>query len=120
MTGWAGTAVAVSSLLVAVWCLVSAVRGRGLDVGQVVGLAVVEVLALVHAGYGVSALARGQRPHEYATFVGYLVAFVLLIPLGTLLARLEPTRWGSIVALVACLAQAVLVLRLHQVWTGVG
>jgi hypothetical protein len=120
MTDWAGTAVVVASLLAAGWCLVGVVRGRGLDPGQLLGLGAVELLVLVHAGYGIAGLARGHHPHEYGTFVGYVIAFVLILPLGTLLARLEPTRWGSVIALVACLVEPVLVVRLHQVWTGVG
>ncbi|MEN3308774.1 MAG: hypothetical protein V7603_4976 [Micromonosporaceae bacterium] len=120
MTGWAGTAVVVAALLVAGWCLIGAARRRGLAIGQLVGLALVELLVLVHAGYGISGLAGGHRPHEYATFVGYLIAFPLVLPLGAVLARLEPTRWGSVIAAVACLVDAVLVARLHQVWTGVG
>jgi hypothetical protein len=120
MTDWAGTAVVVAALVVAAWCLLGAARGRGIDRYQLAGLAVVEALVLVHTAYGISGLAGGHRPREYATFVGYLVAFPLILPLGTLLARLEPTRWGSVVAAGACLVDAVLVLRLHQVWTGVG
>jgi hypothetical protein len=117
---WAGIAVVVSTLLMAAWCLVTAARGQGIEVPQLAGLALVEVLVLVHTGYGVSSLAGGHRPHEYATFVGYLIAFPLMIPLGTLLARLEPTRWGAVIAAVACLVDTVLIVRLHQVWTGVG
>jgi hypothetical protein len=120
MTDWAGIATAVGALIVAAWCLLGAARGRGLDARQFAALALVEVLVLVHTGYGVAGLAGGHRPSEYATFVGYLIAFPLVLPLGTLLARLEPTRWGSVIAAVACLADAVLIVRLHQVWAGVG
>jgi hypothetical protein len=118
MTEWAGTAVVVASLLVAAWCLVAVARGRALSVAHFAGLALVELLVLVHVGYGVAALARGDRPHEYATFIGYLIAFSIVLPVAGLLARLEPTRWGSVIAVAGCLVDAVLVLRLHQVWTG--
>jgi len=118
--GWTGTAVAVASLATAAWCLAWVARGRALAIGQVAALALVELLALVHVGYGVAELARGHRPHEYGIVVGYLIAFPLIVPAGYLLARLEPTRWGTAIAGVACLVDAVLVLRLHQVWTGVG
>ncbi len=111
---------AIVSLAVAAWCLAWTARGRGLAVAHLGALALVELLALVHVGYGVAELARGHRPHEYGTFIGYLVAFPLIIPFGYLLARLEPSRWGPAIAGVACLVDAVLVLRLHQVWTGVG
>jgi hypothetical protein len=120
MSDWAGTAVVVAALLVAAWCLVGVVRGRGPDVGQLIGMAAVELLVLVHAGYAVRGLVGGHHPREYLTFLGYLATFVLLAPLGAGFARLEPTRWGSAITLVACLVDAVLIGRLQQVWSGVG
>src|SRR5882672_8709675 len=119
MTQWPGTAVAVASLVVAAWCLVEAARRRAPNLVQLVGLGLVEALVLVHVGYAVAALAGGGRPHEYATFIGYLIAYCVIVPLAAVLARMEPTRWGSLIAGAACLVDAVLVVRLHQVWTGV-
>jgi hypothetical protein len=120
MTDWAGTAVVVSGLLVAVWCLVSVVRARAVDRNQLIGLVLVQLLVFVHIGYGIGDLARGGHPNEYATFIGYLIAFGLVIPVAIALVRAEPTKWGALIAAVACVVDAILVLRLHQVWTGVG
>jgi hypothetical protein len=61
-------------------------------------------------------LAQGQRPHEFGTFVGYLFAIFLIVPVAAVLARMEPTRWGSVIATAGCLVDAVLIVRLGQVW----
>ena len=41
-------------------------------------------------------------------------------PVDGVLARLEPTRWGALIATIGCVVVAVLIVRLDQVWTGVG
>jgi hypothetical protein len=118
MSHWPGTAVTIGALLVAAWCLVEVARNRPPGRLQYAGLAVVEALVLVHLGAAIVALAGGARPHEYGTFLGYLIAYVIVVPMGFLLARAEPTRWGSVIACVACLIDAVVVVRLNQVWSG--
>jgi hypothetical protein len=115
-----GTAVIVVALLLGAWCLLAAYRDRAVGRYELVGLGVVQALVLAEIVTGVVHLANGQRPHELVTFVGYLMAIFLILPLGALLARLEPTRWGSVIAGVAGLVVAVLVLRINQIWTGIG
>jgi hypothetical protein len=115
-----GTAVIVASLLAAAWCLVTTLRRRPIRTGQLVGLAAVQALVVAQIVTAVVHLAQGQRPHEYVTFVGYLIAIFLILPVAGALARLEPTHWGSLIATVGCLVVAVLIVRLDQVWTGVG
>jgi hypothetical protein len=115
-----GVTLTIVSLLVAVWCLVSTLRNRPIDVSHLVGLAIVQVLVIAEIVAGISHLAGGQRPHELVTFIGYLIAIFLIPPLAAVLARMEPTRWGSLIALVGCLVVPVLILRINQIWTGVG
>lgn len=117
---WPGTAVVVTSLLLAAWALVATVRKRPPDRGQLIGLAVVDLLAIVYVVTSVVEMAGGARPGAMATYIGYLFAFVLIPALAAVLARLEPSRWGSLIVVIAGLVMAVLVVRLHQVWTGVG
>jgi peptidoglycan/LPS O-acetylase OafA/YrhL len=115
-----GVAVAASALAVAAWSLIAVIGDRAIDRSHLVGLGLVQVLACVLIGYAAVRLSHGAHPRQYATFIGYLVAFFLVVPLATLLAKLEPTRWGSVIVMVAGLVMAILVLRLDQVWTGVG
>jgi ammonia channel protein AmtB len=81
---------------------------------------VLEAAALAMVAWAAVGLARGHRVHETITMYGYLVAFLLVPPAGGALARLEPTRWGSLIIGVTGLVEAVLVVRLQQVWSGVG
>ena len=113
---WLGTAVIVGALLAAAWCLVATLRDRPVDGSHLVALGVVQALVLAQIVVALVHLAQGQRPHSMTTFVGYLVAIFLIVPAGALLARLEPTRWGSLIATVACVVDAVLIVRLNQVW----
>jgi hypothetical protein len=81
------------------------------------GLALLlEVALLVLVVAGIVRLATTDRELETATYVGYLVAPVLLLPLAAFWALTERTRWGPSVMIIGCLAVPVLLLRLEQVW----
>ena len=55
-------------------------------------------VVLVQSVVAVVRLATGDHPVELPTFVGYLLTTVLFMPAGLSLARMEPTRWGSVIA----------------------
>jgi len=106
----------VVSLAVAAWAAVTAARDKPPNGLHYAALGAVELLILAWAVVAVVALAGGDRPAALGTFLGYLVVAVLVVPAGAGLARLEPTRWGSVIVAAACVILPVLVLRLHQVW----
>ncbi|MGW2621832.1 hypothetical protein [Micromonospora taraxaci] len=110
----------VLSLLVAAWALVVAVRQRPPDRVQFVGLAVLEVSLLVLGVLALVAVGDGDRPGEPGAFFGYLVTLVCLPPLAWVLARMEPTRWGSAIVCAVCLVTPVVVVRLQQTWEVLG
>ncbi|MEU8420388.1 hypothetical protein AB0C15_05890 [Micromonospora sp. NPDC048835] len=118
--GIVATVPIVLSLLVAVWALVAAVRHRPPDRVQVVGLAVLEVALLVLTVLALVAVGGGDRPGEPGAFFGYLVTLVCLPPLAWVLARMEPTRWGSAIVCAVCLVAPVVVVRLQQTWEVLG
>jgi hypothetical protein len=111
------TVIMIASLLVGGWCFVAAARDRWIDVSHLVGLVLVELAVLVQTVLAAVALGRGDRPVEFATFVGYLVVTVLLLPAAVVLSFLERTRWGAVIAGGGAVVTAVLVLRLTQVWS---
>jgi len=113
-----GTAVAVAALLLAAWTLVPVIRNRPPGLTHWLGLVFVQALVVAETIVGIEHLRAGAHPQEYATFIGYLVALFLVLPLAMLLARLEPTRWGSLIILVAAVVVPVLILRVNQVWSG--
>lgn len=117
MLGWIVT---VAALAVALLCLVAAIRNRPPDRSHYIGAGLVEVAALVLTVVAVIAMIGGDRPAEVGTFVGYLFTFLALPPVAIGLARLEPTRWGSVILTVAMLVTPVLVARLNQIWEATG
>ncbi|MEU7755521.1 hypothetical protein AB0B57_08615 [Micromonospora sp. NPDC049101] len=118
--GIVATVSIVLSLLVAVWALVAAVRQRPPDRVQFIGLAVLEVALLVVGVLALVAVGGGDRPGEPGAFFGYLVTLVCLPPLAWVLARMEPTRWGSAIVCAVCLVTPVVVVRLQQTWEVLG
>lgn len=118
--GIVATVPIVLSLLVAAWALVAAVRHRPPDRMQFVGLAVLEVALLVLTVLALVAVGGGDRPGEPGAFFGYLVTLVCLPPLAWVLARMEPTRWGSAIVCAVCLVTPVVVVRLQQTWEVLG
>jgi hypothetical protein len=118
--GLLATASIVLSLLVAVWALVAAVRHRPPDRVQFAGLAVLELALLALGVSALVAVGGGDRPGEPGAFYGYLVTLVCLPPLAWVLARMEPTRWGSAIVCAVCLVAPVVVVRLQQTWEVLG
>ena len=117
MNNGLAVAIMVASLLVGAACLVEAGRDRWLAAWHLAALAVVEIAVLVQVVLAVVALAGGDRPVEFATFVGYLIVTTLFLPAAVGLSMLERTRWGAVIAGSASLVVAVLMLRLVQTWT---
>jgi cell shape-determining protein MreD len=110
-------AVMVGSVALGASCLASGVRDRYLNQTQYTGLLVLSGIIVVQSLIAATRLLAGAHPVDYYTFIGYLLTTVLLLPAGISLARMEPTRWGSIIAGGAALTVAVLTLRSLQVWT---
>jgi hypothetical protein len=112
------TAVIVSALLLAGWCLLTAARDRTVGPVHLAGVAVVELVLLIQVGVAVARMAGGHQAGDTATFIGYLVATPLVLPAGAALAVLERTRWGGVLLGIAALVVPVLVVRLQQIWNG--
>lgn len=79
-----------------------------------------EVALLAQLVAVVVSLIGGDRPTELGTFLGYLIASVLLLPLAVFWMIAERSRWGAMVLGVGFLATAVMVVRMQDLWTTVG
>jgi ABC-type Fe3+-siderophore transport system permease subunit len=112
------TIIGVASLALAGWVLVPVLRNRWIDCAHVVALGVLEGALVAQAVLSIVWMAQGNHPTELATFIGYLVASVLVLPLAVILSYMERTKWGSIIVMAGCVVTAVLMLRLYQVWHG--
>ena len=104
-----------AGLALAVWGGAAAALNRPPTRALYIGAGVVAVLVAVQAIIAEIRLLGGADVRT-GLFVGYLVAAIVLIPVAGLLARLEPTRWGSAILGAAGLVLAPLVLRLVQIW----
>lgn len=114
-------AVVVASLAVAALAGFYVWRHRRPDPLLGLPLWVVELLLVAQLVVGLVQAVRGVPDGvSVATFVGYLLGLVALIPVGIWWARGEPSRAGTGVLLVVLLVIPVLVVRLEQIWDPVG
>ena len=114
-------AAVVTLALLAVACgVVVAVRDRppGRVTLGVTGLAaLVTLVQTLVAGYD---LVQGRRPPELATYVGYLLGIVVVLPLAGAWALAERTRWSGVVVAVGGFTVAVMTARLVLLARGTG
>lgn len=108
-------AVAVAAGL---FCLVVGLAGRRPSDWSVGALALVELLLIVQVVAAIAAPLAGNPPTgDLLEYWVYLVSAVLL-PIGAVLwALMERSRWSTVILGVAALAVAVMVWRMHVIWT---
>jgi hypothetical protein len=111
-------AIIAGSLLFAAWSLVTTLRDRPPGASQYAGVVVLELTLLIQEAIATQRMVDGDRPEEMATFIGYLIASLVILPLGAWLGSLERTRWGSAIIGFAFLVVPVLVVRLQRLWDG--
>lgn len=112
-------ATAVVALALAAWGLYCVFRNRPPEMSHVIGVIILEILALILVGWAVVSIANGHKVAQMSTFIGYIAAFLIIPPAGLALARMEPTKSGSAIIAVLGIVEAILVVRLQQVWTGI-
>lgn len=109
------TILIVVSLLLAVVAGVYVALDRSPD-NALVGLAgLIELGFVVQAVIGISQVAGDDDVASPVTFVGYLLAALLVLPVGVLWSLSERSRGATAVLIVAALTMAFLVVRLVQV-----
>lgn len=119
ITGFAVT-VALCSLAVAAWSFVLAARARTPGRPVLVGLGVVEALLVAQVVIAVVLMFVQGAPEHLATFIGYLIASVVAVPIGAAWSLAERSRSSTAVLGVVCIAVPVIVLRMHVVWGATG
>lgn len=100
------------ALALAAWALVLAALGRPPERVQLIGTVILTAAVVVFAIAKVS----GGGGHWNALFVGYTLTALLLPPAAWAVAKLEPTRYGSMIVGFSALVVPVLALRMGQVW----
>ncbi len=115
VNGPLSVATIVVSLVLAAWFLLRSALNRAPSRSDLLATVLLGALAVVLVVVAVVGLFDGSRPVETSTFAGYLITMVSFAPTALVLARMEPTRWGTLILGVACLVMPVLVLRLQQI-----
>jgi hypothetical protein len=82
------------------------------------GPALLGILLLAQVVMAIVAPIVGNQPtgNPYE-FWAYLISAVIIPPVAILWALLERSRWSTVVVGVACLAVAVMLYRMHVIWT---
>ncbi|GAB3207341.1 hypothetical protein ACQEU5_11455 [Marinactinospora thermotolerans] len=110
------TTIQLASLALAVWCLISTMRGQPMVVPHLVALAALELLLIAQLVVSVVMLTGGERPPETVVFVSYLLTVVLIPPACAVWGFMERSRWGPAVIAFACFILPVMMVRLEQIW----
>jgi hypothetical protein len=116
MDGALATVVIVAALALAGWGALTAVLDRPAGRPHEAGAALVEAGLLALTVITLVDIAGGDRPAEPGTFAGYLITTLAVLPTAVVMARMEPTRWGSAIIAGGALVVPVLILRLQQVY----
>lgn len=111
----AQVAVAVAAGLL---CTVAGLAGRRPGDVTVGSLALVLLLLIGQVVVAVVAPFTGNAPTGSALeFWVYLVSAVLLPPAAVAWALIERSRWSTVIMGISALAVAVMVWRMHVIWT---
>ncbi|WP_223586615.1 hypothetical protein [Microbacterium sp. OVT16B] len=108
----------VVSVGAGVFCISAGLAGRRPSDFTVGALAAIEALLIVQVVVSIVAPLAGNPPTgDLLEFWVYLVSAVLL-PIGAVLwALMERSRWSTVILGVAAFAIAIMVWRMHAIWT---
>lgn len=112
---WLQVGVAV---LAGLLCLALGFAGRAPNDWSMGAALLAELLLVVQLVVAIVAPAVGNPPSgSLPEFYVYLVSAIILVPLAGFWALVERNRWSTVILGVACLAVAVMVYRMYQIWT---
>ncbi|MFE5410060.1 hypothetical protein [Microbacterium sp. NPDC056569] len=115
---WFTIAQVVVAVVAGLFCVVAGLAGRRPSDWTVGSLALVELLLLVQVVVAIIAPFAGNPPSgSLLEFWVYLVSAVLLPLAAVAWALLERSRWSTVIMGIAALSIAVMVWRMHVIWT---
>lgn len=111
---WMHVAIATGAGL---FCLASGLAGRSPNDLTLGATALVELLLIAQLIIAVIAPGAGNAPTGSGLeFWVYLVSAIIIPPAAAFWALIERGRWSTVVLAVACLAVAVMLYRMSQIW----
>ncbi len=118
MIEWFAWVQFIAAVAAGLLCLVLGAAGRKPDDFSLGSVLLVEVLLAAQLVVAVIAPVFGNGPSgNPLEFYTYLVSALILLPLAGFWGLIERTRWSTVILGVGCLAAAVMVYRMLQIWT---
>lgn len=112
---WVQVIVAVAAGLL---CLVLGIFKQPPNDYSLGAVLVVEVLLLAQLVVALLAPAFGNQPSGSSLeFYTYLVSAIILLPVAGFWGFVERTRWSTVILGVAALSVAIMLYRMHTIWT---
>jgi hypothetical protein len=103
--------------LTAILVVVQIIRDRLAGRVVIALLALIEIGLVVQLVLGLMKVFDGHEGVSVATYVGYLLGSLVILPLAAGWSWAERTRNGTAVLLVGLFVVPFLFLRLHQIWS---
>ncbi len=117
MIGWFTVAQVAVAVVAGVLCLVVGAIGRKPSDLTVLPTALVEVLLVVQLVIAIVEPSVGNPPSgSLIEFYAYLLSGLVIPPLAVFWALVESTRWSTIILGASCLAIAIMVYRMDDIW----
>ena len=105
------------AIAVGLFCLAVGLAGRTPNDYTLGATALVELLLIVQLVISIIAPATGNVPTgDGLEFWVYLVSAAFIPPAAIFWALIERNRWSTVILGVVCLAVAVMVYRMGQIW----
>jgi len=117
MIDWFTTVQVVVACAAGVLCLVLGFAGRVPNDLTMGAVALVELLLVVQLVIAIVSPAVGNQPSgSLPEFYIYLISALILPAAGGFWALIERSRWSTVILGGVCLAIAVMVYRMGQIW----
>ena len=117
IAGFTAVAVAVA-LLAGALAILLGLGGRKPSDLSLAGAALLELLLVAQLVIALVAPAAGNRPTgNPIEFYAYLISALVIPPAAVVWALIERSRWATVVVGIACLAVAVMIVRMQIIWT---
>jgi hypothetical protein len=114
---WLNIVTIAIAVVAGVLCVVLGLAGRQPNDFTLGATALVELALLVMFVVALAAPAFGNGPTgDPLEFWVYLISALLLPPAAAVWALIDRSRWSNVVLGVACLAIAIMVYRMGQIW----
>jgi hypothetical protein len=115
--GYTGVEIAVA-LAAGALAIVLGLAGRRPSDLSLAGPALVELLLLAQLVVAIVSPFNGNPPRgSVPEFYAYVISALIIPPAAVVWALFERTRWATVVVGIACLAIAVMLVRMEIIWT---